>query len=187
MSRGLRVVAGEARGVPLSAPDGSRPTTGRVREAVFSSLGDVIDMSVLDLYAGSGALAIEALSRGAARALLVDSDRAAVAVCRRNLEATRLASRARVTTVRVATLLGADPPAEAPFDLVVADPPYDEPDDAVVAMLDALAAAGWLADGARVVVERASRTGLPSLPPGWGRVWERTYGDTLVAVFRLTA
>jgi 16S rRNA (guanine966-N2)-methyltransferase len=187
MPRGLRVVAGEARGVPLDAPEGSRPTTGRVREALFSSLGPMTDSSVLDLYAGSGALGIEALSRGASRALLVDADRSAVDACRRNLDATRLTGRARVTSTRVASLLGGAPPAEAPFDLVVADPPYDEPDDAVATMLESLAAPGWLDVDARVVVERARRSGFPEPPPGWERVWERTYGDTLVAVFRLTA
>jgi len=179
------VVAGSARGVPLVAPRGARPTTGRVREAVYSVLGDVTDASVLDLYAGSGALGIEALSRGARGALLVDVARDAAEACRRNLDATRSADRARVQSAKVEAVLKGSPPPEAPFDLVCCDPPYEAADDTVIGILQDLAAPGWLTDTARVLVERSSRTGLPQpLPAGWEVVWEREYGDTLVAILR---
>lgn len=187
MARGLHVVAGEAKGVPLVAPRAARPTTGRVREALFSALGDPADASVLDLYAGSGALAIEALSRGAARALLVDSDRAAAQACTANLAATRLAERARVRQAPVTTLLRGRVPEEAPFDLVLADPPYGAADDEITGVLDALAQPGWLQRTARVVVERASREPFPSPSGHWTVGWERRYGDTLVVVLRASA
>lgn len=182
MARGLHVVAGTAKGVHLVAPRGARPTTGRVREALFSSLGEMTGLHVLDLYAGSGALAIEALSRGAAAAVLVDSDRAAEDAIVANLAATRLQERAQVVRAPVARALRAAVPREAPFDLVFADPPYDAGDDAIAVLADALTEPGWVAEGGRVVLERAARQALPALPARWIVGWERKYGDTLVAV-----
>ena len=135
VGRGLRVVAGAARGVPLVVPDGARPTTGRVREAVFSALGDIAGCAVLDLFAGSGAFAFEALSRGAAHALLVDGDPRSADACRRNLEATGLADRGRVQTGLVSALLDREPPSEAPFDLVSLDPPYETTADDVAGVV----------------------------------------------------
>ena len=133
--RGLRVIAGTAGGLPLVAPRGdrSRPTTDRVKESVFAALGpDRLEgVAVLDLYAGSGALAIEALSRGARHAVLVDRDRLAVDACRRNLASTRFQDRARVQASTVGAFLGAGPPAEAPFGLVFVDPPYETAPDEV--------------------------------------------------------
>lgn len=187
MARGLHVIAGEAKGVPLVAPKGARPTASRVREALFSALGDVTDLAVLDLYAGSGALAIEALSRGADQAVLVDDSRGAVEACARNLAATHLADRAHVQRRSVTAFLHAPPPAEAPFDLVFCDPPYEGGDEAISAVLEALAAPGWLADDARVVLERAERSGPLTVPDGWVVGWERRYGDTLVAVVHTVA
>ena len=184
MARGLRVVAGDAKGVRLVAPRGARPTTGRVREALFAALGDVTGAAVLDLYAGSGALAIEALSRGAARALLVDRDRAAIEVCAQNLEGARVADRGRVRASRAETVLGAAPPPEAPFDLVFVDPPYDASVDDLSAAIDAIAEPGWLVPGGRIVVERPARQGPVPVPAGWEVGWERKYGDTLVVVLR---
>lgn len=165
-------------------PPGARPTADRVREAVFSALSDVQDASVLDLYAGSGALAIEALSRGAARALLVDRDQAAVDACERNLEAAGVADRGRVQRSAALAMLRSPPPAEAPFDLVLVDPPYEATADAVAGVLDALGRPGWLDAGARVVVERAVREAPVALPSTWEVAWERRYGDTLVVVLR---
>lgn len=184
MARGLRVVAGSARGVPLVVPDRARPTTGRVREAVFSTLGDVAGAAVLDLFAGSGAFACEALSRGATRALLVDSDPGAADACRRNLEATDLADRGRVERGLVSALLDRAPPSEAPFDLVSLDPPYETSADALAGAVGALGESGWLRPGARVVVERASRRGAVTVPERWEVAWERRYGDTLVTILR---
>jgi 16S rRNA (guanine966-N2)-methyltransferase len=183
----LHVVAGEAKGVPLVAPRDARPTTGRVREALFSSLGDLTATSVLDLYAGSGALGIEALSRGADRAVLVDDDRAAVDAIDTNLAATRLGDAARVVKASVSTFLHGGAPAEAPFDLVLADPPYGSAAETVTDLLAALTAPGWLAPDARVVIERAARDPFPTVGMPWSVGWERKYGDTLVVVLRASA
>jgi 16S rRNA (guanine966-N2)-methyltransferase len=185
MSRRLRVVAGRAGGRRLeSLPgDATRPTAERVREAVFSSLGgEVVDGTVLDLYAGTGAMAIEALSRGAARALLVDHDRAAVELCRRNLETTGFADDGRVVGSTVAAFLALPPPAEAPFTLVTCDPPYSMSDDELVSALRALTGPGWLAPGATAVLERGVRTPIDPVPAGWRLRSARAYGDTLVTL-----
>jgi 16S rRNA (guanine966-N2)-methyltransferase len=183
----LRVVAGSVGGRRLVAPPAVRPTAERVREALFSALGPggVSDASVLDLYAGSGALAIEALSRGAARAVLVDADREAVEACQTNLDHTGLTGRARIARRAVEDFVVAEAPPqtvpEAPFDLVLCDPPYDSTDAEVGRVLDALAAPGWLGADALVVVERAARP-EPAWPQGWDAQWERKYGDTLVTM-----
>jgi 16S rRNA (guanine966-N2)-methyltransferase len=181
MAHRLRVVAGEAGGLHLVAPPNARPTTDRVREALFSALGPepVEDAVVLDLYAGSGALAIEALSRGAARAVLVDRDRDAEAACERNLATTKLASRGRVERTTVERFV-TERPVEAPFDLVLCDPPYELPDEDLAPVLDALREEGWLIPDARVVVER-SGAGWAA-PGGWTTSWQRKYGDTLVTI-----
>jgi 16S rRNA (guanine966-N2)-methyltransferase len=184
---GLRVIAGSAGGLHLQAPKGgrSRPTTDRVRESLFASLDQhfgLADASVLDLYAGSGALGIEALSRGAARAVLVDRDLAAVQTIRRNLAATRLRDRARVWRSTVASFLGGPISPEAPFDFVFIDPPYRASASEVDRVLEGLAADGWLQPGAAVVIERGSSDAPPSLPQSWAMGWQRAYGDTLVTV-----
>jgi 16S rRNA (guanine966-N2)-methyltransferase len=151
-----------------------------VREAVFASLGAATaDASVLDLYAGTGAMAVEALSRGAARAVLVERDRRAAAVCRQNLATTGFASRGRVVEDAVERFLHRAPPPEAPFDLVCCDPPYGEPDASVSAVLDALARPAWTGRGALVVVERPVASALVA-PVGWRLRFARAYGDTLV-------
>jgi 16S rRNA (guanine966-N2)-methyltransferase len=183
---GLRVIAGTARGLHLAVPVHARPTSDRVRESVFGSLGAVFDgASVADLYAGSGALAIEALSRGAARAVLVEQDPGAATVCKRNLVTARMAERARVQRSSVAVFLHGRPPAEAPFDLVFCDPPYATGNQEVERALEALGAPGWLAADALVVVERARSAPGLECPPGWRSVRERSYGDTLVAFLSL--
>ncbi|MEI8001641.1 MAG: 16S rRNA (guanine(966)-N(2))-methyltransferase RsmD [Actinomycetes bacterium] len=184
MAKGrLRVVAGTAGGLRLETPAGEtvRPTTERVREAVFSSLGRaVVGVSVLDLFSGSGALAVEALSRGAAGAVCVERDATVAAVIGRNLAHTGFADRARVVVRSVAAFLGAVPPPEAPFGVVCCDPPYGAPTEEVVAVLAGLAAPGWCASSAVVLLERRSGEPLPTLPEGWEHRAERTYGDTLV-------
>lgn len=178
----LRVVAGSAGGLRLESPAGAstRPTAERVREAVFSAIGPAVrDAAVLDLYAGTGALAVEALSRGAARAVLVEHDRREAAVARRNLEHTGFTAVARVLATDVARFLTGAPPAEAPFGLVCCDPPYEAADPVVDAVLAHLATPGWLAPGALVVVERPVGSALGA-PPAWEPRFARTYGDTLV-------
>jgi 16S rRNA (guanine966-N2)-methyltransferase len=188
MARGLRIVGGTARGRRLVAPKGSaRPTTDRVKEALFNVLGaSVVDAWVLDLYAGSGALGIEALSRGAAHAVFVDDDAAAVAAIRQNLAAAGFTDDARVTRAQVAHYLTRaarqDPDAEHPFDLVLLDPPYDTPTPDVEAVLAALAGSVRLGSGCRIVVERARSAGPPALPSRWETEFQRVYGDTLLMV-----
>jgi 16S rRNA (guanine966-N2)-methyltransferase len=181
----LRVIAGTAGGRKLVAPrSGTRPTTDRLKEALFSSLDATVHgATVLDLYAGSGALAIEALSRGATRAVLVDRDRLAIAAIRANLDTTGFADRARVRRASASTFVS-EPVPEAPFDLVFLDPPYDAATDDVVEVLARLAAGRLVADTGTIVVERANSGEALSLPPGWGIERERAYGDTLLVVAR---
>ncbi|MEX0663811.1 MAG: 16S rRNA (guanine(966)-N(2))-methyltransferase RsmD [Acidimicrobiia bacterium] len=182
----LRVVAGEAGGLRLVAPPNSRPTTDRVREALFSALGPdpVQDAVVLDLFAGSGALAIEALSRGAQRAVLVDVDRDAEAACEQNILTTRFMDRARVERTTTEQFLR-HPPVESPFNLVLCDPPYELPDAEVATVLHSLHAPEWLMGDALVVVERAAPTWEP--PEGWTTSWQRGYGDTLVTIVHVSS
>jgi 16S rRNA (guanine966-N2)-methyltransferase len=180
----LRVIAGTAGGRRLVAPKGgTRPTTDRVKEALFASLGPdrVAGAAVLDLYAGSGALAIEALSRGAAQAVLVDRDAAAETAIRSNLTTTGFAGLATFVRSPVATFVR-DGGRRGPYDLVLLDPPYDVPTPAVGAVLAALAHPRWLSAGATVVVERPKGGEAVPLPDGWGIERERVYGDTLLVV-----
>lgn len=181
-----RVIAGAARGRRLAVPPaGTRPTSDRVREAVFSAvesrLGALGGLHVLDLYAGSGAVGLEALSRGAAHALLVERDRRALDVVRANAAVVGLEG-AVVLPGDVGALTTHEPPAAArpPYDLVFLDPPYDVPDHDVEQVLAGLAAHGWLADGALVLVERARRGSALVWPTGFEQDKDRTYGETLV-------
>lgn len=171
----MRVVAGEFGGRRLHAPRGrgTRPTSDRVREALFAILGDVHGARVLDLFAGSGALGIEALSRGAGSAVFVDSDREAAAAIRRNLDTIGIAA-AEVRRQDVLRFLGA---CEASFDLVFIDPPYDSASRLSEPLSAALPAV--LAEDALIVTESSKRTPLDiSLP----LLRERTYGDTRIAI-----
>jgi len=175
----MRVVAGQFKGHPLRAPRrGTRPTLDRVREAVFSMLGRLDGFAVLDLYAGSGALGIEALSRGADSATFVDSDAAAVRAIRDNLERIH-AEGARVVRSDALAFLRAAAHRGERWNLVFCDPPYrlaarlGEP---LSRMLEPV-----LAPGARVVCESSHRQPIElDLPLDK----ERTYGDTLIAVFK---
>jgi 16S rRNA (guanine966-N2)-methyltransferase len=179
--RGPRVIAGEIGGLRLATPKGTRtrPTADRVKESLFAALGARVDDAVvLDLYAGSGALAIEALSRGATRAVVVDRDAAAIAAIRTNADRGHLVDRVRIHA-RAASAYLADAAADGPFDLVLMDPPYDTPDATIGAHLVALGVPGVLAPGAAVVVERGA-DGEVAMPDGWRVTWSRTYGDTLL-------
>ena len=175
------MIAGTVGGRKLVAPKGSaRPTQDRVKEALFSSLGDaVLDATVLDLYAGSGALGIEALSRGAAHAVLVDSDAAAGTAIRANLDATGFARRATISQRPVDVFVKSGAPG-GPFDLVLLDPPYDLPATEVADVLAGLAAAGAVEPDATVVIERGRGGDAVTLPEGWDVRRERSYGDTLL-------
>lgn len=181
-----RVIAGAAGGRRLAVPRGTstRPTSDRAREGLFASLlselGALDGLRVLDLYAGTGAVGLEALSRGAASVLLVESDARAAAVIKANIAAVALPG-AAVVTDRAERLLSRppepdNPAAEGRYDLVFADPPYAVPEAAVTAVLTLLRA-GWLADGALVVLERATRSGPVDWPPGYAAGKSRRYGE----------
>jgi 16S rRNA (guanine966-N2)-methyltransferase len=176
----VRVVAGRFGGRRLRAPsgDGTRPTADRVREALFSMLGPLDGVAVLDLFAGSGALSIEALSRGAARALLVDRDPRAVAVARGNLEALGLAPpEAVVVRGTAAQALRTARERGDKYGLVLLDPPYRDTASVVSELGELLP--DVLAAGARVVVE-SDRRAVPELALPLDR--ERRYGDTIVRI-----
>jgi 16S rRNA (guanine966-N2)-methyltransferase len=170
----LRVVAGNFKGRRLAAPRGTRtrPTADRVREALFSMLGDVGGARVLDLYAGSGALGIEALSRGADSAVFVERDAPAVAAIERNLAAVGV--EAKVLRQDVLRFLAG---ADGPFDLVFCDPPYDSASRLAGPLAERLPA--LTAEHARIVTESDKRNPL-QLP--FPLLVERAYGDTRIAI-----
>jgi 16S rRNA (guanine966-N2)-methyltransferase len=176
-----RIIAGAAGGRRLVVPAGrgTRPTADRAREGLFSTLesltGTLASMRVLDLYAGSGAVGLEALSRGAAAALMVDSDDAAVRVIRANVDALGLPG-AEVRMGRAERLV-AVAPAIDPFDVAFLDPPYELDDDAVRGVLGDALANGWLVPGAVVAVERVTRGGPWTWPAGYSPSRSRRYGE----------
>jgi 16S rRNA (guanine966-N2)-methyltransferase len=175
-----RIVAGEAGGRRLAVPPGdrTRPTSDRTREALFGTLAALLDLGgarVLDLYAGSGAVGLEAVSRGAAAALLVDADVRAAATATANAAALGLADRVTVRRDRVERIVAAPPPE--PYDLVFADPPYALPDAELDVILATLAENTWLAAGAVLVLERSSRGAGPAWPAGVVPVKARRYGE----------
>src|SRR4051794_35365923 len=181
-----RIIAGAHGGRRLSAPAGAstRPTSDRVREAFFSSLNSMTELSgarFADLYAGSGAVGLEALSRGASHALLVESDAPAVRTIRDNIVALGAGPAARLVTGKVSQVL-ADPPGGGPYDVVFADPPYAVGDDEITELQLALLAQGWLAADAVVVIERSTRTAVRGAPLSWvdGITADRSrrYGET---------
>lgn len=147
--------------------------------AVVASLGGLDGAHVLDLYAGSGAVGLEALSRGAADALLIESDPRAVQVIMQNVETVRLPG-ATVIKDRVDRVLRRGPGAAAPRDFVFADPPYAITGDELGQVLVTLEEAGWLAAGALVVVERDARSGAPPWPAGYRLERSRKYGETVL-------
>jgi 16S rRNA (guanine966-N2)-methyltransferase len=203
-----RVIAGEAGGRRLAVPDGrdTRPTSDRAREGLFATISSIVGplagARVLDLYAGSGAVGLEALSRGAEHVLLVEHGARAARVIRQNIEAIGLPG-AAVIADRVERVLargpapaggqdgtapaggqdgtapagGQDGTAQAWFDVVFADPPYALADAGVSRVLILLAEQGWLAPGALVIVERATRSGPLSWPDGFVPDRARRYGE----------
>lgn len=178
----MRIVAGLAKGRRLHAPPtGTRPTSDQTREALFNSLATSLRLEgarVLDLYAGTGAVGLEALSRGAAEVVFVESKRAALAVLRRNVTAVGLPG--AVVVGRPVSAFLADA-ADQPFDLVFADPPYELSDRGLAEVLDAIVRCAWLAEDAVLVVERSAR----SEPPPWPERFvtptgEKRYGDSVL-------
>ncbi len=179
-----RIISGTAGGRALRTPPGSstRPTSDRVREALFSRLehhGLLAGTHVLDLYAGSGALGLEAASRGASRVILVESDKRAAKIIADNVATGGIAG-VRVVTDHVEHFLRAGPPSGIRMDLVLMDPPYDVGEDVLAGVLADLVAQGWLAPDAFVVVERSSRSPQPTWPPGLELSGEKRYAETTV-------
>lgn len=176
----MRVIAGRVKGARLEAKaPGVRPTSARVRSALFSALGPerLEGARVLDLYAGAGALGIEALSRGAAFARFVERDRRQCAAIRKTLHAAGLQDQAAVSCATVMKYLQA---TDETFDLAIADPPYAaaEADEA----LSAIASGGLVRTGGRIVFEHAARTAAPE-PPGLALLSNRRYGDTALSFY----
>jgi 16S rRNA (guanine966-N2)-methyltransferase len=196
----MRVIAGSARGRPLKAPRGgaTRPTSDRVREALFSSIArHVPGATVLDLFAGSGALGIEALSRGAGFAVFVDDDHRAIRAITDNLKRAGLSARARVVRADAARFC-ANPGAALgggrtagqlptePFDVVLCDPPYTLALSQVLGLVQDLSTAGAMAPAALVVIERDRRDPhlAQPMPEGFDQVRDRVYGDTVLRYVR---
>ncbi|MGA2470205.1 MAG: 16S rRNA (guanine(966)-N(2))-methyltransferase RsmD [Solirubrobacteraceae bacterium] len=177
----MRVVAGELGGRRFAAPRGAatRPTSERIREAVFSILGDIDGAEVLDLFAGSGALGIEALSRGAARVTFVESAPAALRTIDRNLAALALALRSRVVRADVRLALRSAAVRASEYDLVFLDPPYARVSAFAGTLADALP--GLLAPAARVISECDRREPLEL---GLPVILERRYADTLISIYQ---
>jgi 16S rRNA (guanine(966)-N(2))-methyltransferase RsmD len=178
----LRVIGGALGGRNLKGPprSGVRPTTDRVREALFGILGsDVEGARVLDLYSGTGALGIEALSRGAEHCDFVEADAKACDVVRENLSRTALLDRARLYPLTVAKAL---PRLQGPYDLVVADPPYEY--DRAESELTEVVARGLLAPDGTLAVEHSQRRLWPETLGGRRQLTSRRYGDTRVTLYR---
>ncbi|MDQ2839214.1 MAG: 16S rRNA (guanine(966)-N(2))-methyltransferase RsmD [Actinomycetota bacterium] len=174
-----RIVAGQARGRHLAVPPrGTRPTSDRAREALFNTLASQLELvgaRVLDLFAGSGAVGLEALSRGAAAAVFVESDRRAAAVIGENIQLLGLPGAVvhRCAAETYLAVIGAD----EPYDLVFADPPYAMPAGAVANLLTVLADERWLRSGGVVVLERSSRDPEPTWPNEINAMKQRRYGE----------
>jgi len=178
----VRIVAGSAKGIRLApVPDGTRPLADRAREGLFSSLGESVrEATVLDLFAGTGAVAIEALSRGAASAVLVDAGTKAVRTARENLDRTHVADRARVVRMDAWAAVRSD---MGEFDLVFLDPPYDVPEPAIDELLGEIGAHGAVARGGLVVVTRPIKSSTPVIPVDWSPDRRLSYGDAVVLVY----
>lgn len=159
----------------------TRPTSDRTREGLFSTVfaifGSLAGLTVLDLYAGSGAVGLEALSRGASDVLLIEADHGAAAVIRRNIAAVGLPG-ARLVHDKVERALRRGPGEAPPRQLVFADPPYSTGDDELAGALATLIDRGWLAADALVIVERDARSGPPAWPAGYVEDRSRRYGET---------
>ncbi|WP_158843239.1 16S rRNA (guanine(966)-N(2))-methyltransferase RsmD [Saccharothrix deserti] len=174
-----RIVAGAAGGRRLQVPPrGTRPTSDRVREALFSSLEALVDLdgaTVLDLYAGSGALGFEALSRGATKATFVESDKRAAEVLKTNAKTVALPGATVLN--RTAEAVVATAPDE-PCDVVFADPPYAVTDEQLNRLLESLVTRGWTKPGSLIIVERGARSPEPIWPSAVESLRSKRYGDT---------
>jgi 16S rRNA (guanine966-N2)-methyltransferase len=181
-----RVIAGSARGIRLSAPGpGTRPLSDRVKQTLFAILEpDLAGARVLDLFAGSGAAGIEALSRGAAAATFVESDPAALRVIAENLSRARVADRGRPVRADVVGWLAGAGLAAGPFDIVFVDPPYAEPEKLLRVLETLGGAAGLLAPEARVVAKHFWRDRPPAAVGLLASDRERRFGETALTFYR---
>jgi len=174
-----RIVGGAAKGRRLTvASRGTRPTSELAREALFNSLQGMLDVHgarVLDLFAGTGAVGLEALSRGARAVSFVESDRSACKIIKRNIDAVGMPG-AQLHSRQAATYL-VSAGVDDPFDLIFADPPYAYPEEHLTALLGTLNMGRWLAPDALVVIERAARGVQPHWPEEITLVKERRYGE----------
>jgi 16S rRNA (guanine966-N2)-methyltransferase len=186
----VRIVAGSSKGVRLApVPDGVRPLSDRAREGLFSSLGPdrLVGATVLDLYAGTGATGIEAISRGAELVTFVERSVEAAATIHRNLSLAHTEDRSTVHTVDVLTFLRNHGQQASPFDLVFCDPPYatgpPELDDVLAELMR-----GWVVEeGSTVVLTRGDRSSMPVIPVHWTIARQLRYGDSLVHLIRPVA
>ncbi len=182
----MRIIAGAAKGTRLGpVPPGTRPMSDMAREGLFASLGSGIDGArCLDLFAGTGAVGIEALSRGASEAVFVERSAKATAAIRDNLARTRLSEAAKVIKADALAWLARQSAGQGVFDLVFCDPPYDAPAaslDRLVASLDA----GWLAPETwTVMLTRGHKGLLPAVPVHWAVRRQLRYGDSLLTLYR---
>jgi 16S rRNA (guanine966-N2)-methyltransferase len=177
----MRVIAGIAKGQRLKSPTtGTRPMMDRMKESVFSALGEFDGLSILDLYAGSGSLGLEALSRGAKKAVFVENAREAIVKLEQNLESTGLGDAAEVVWADVKATLDRHP--DDRVDVVFLDPPYNMPPGSVRGDLEALVMGGFLADDGKIVVHRPAKENPPD-PLGLKVLWDREFGQSRIVVF----
>jgi len=183
----VRIIAGELRGRRLQTPKGRniRPTSDRVREAIFNVIAAwVAEANVLDLFAGTGALGLEALSRGAARATFVDNHSEAIRLIKENISLCGVKDRTVVMHREILpslSVLAAQPANSARFDLVFLDPPYGK--NQVPAVLELLTALNLVPTTAVAVVEHHRQDAIPSRCGNWHKTKERRYGDTVISYF----
>lgn len=185
----MRIVGGTARGRVIAAPksdDVIRPTADRVRETLFNVLGQRCDgLTVLDLFAGTGALGLEAVSRGAERAVLVDQGREALTLCRENTRALGFEEKVEIVASPALEAIASLGAAGRRFELVFSDPPYRL--EAAVPVLEALDRAGVVTDEGVAVIETGRDEAVPERVGRFTRIDERTFGSTTVRIFRLTS
>lgn len=177
----MRVIAGTAKGRRLKAPPmGTRPMTDAMKESLFNSLGGIDGGLVLDLYAGSGSLGLEALSRGAKKAFFVENARDAIVKLEQNIDATGFKRKTEIVWEDVGRLLSRG--ADKRMDLIFLDPPYNMPLANVRADLESIVLGGFLADGGRIVVHRPHKEAQLK-PLGLKRFWEKDYGQSRLLMF----
>jgi 16S rRNA (guanine966-N2)-methyltransferase len=182
----MRIIAGSAKGRKLLSPDGvhARPTSDRAREALFSSLeseyGDLRGLRFLDLYSGSGAVAAEAISRGATSCIAVESDRQSLSIARENIEMARALSDVEEVVVIDSDVESFVARRSNPFDVIFLDPPYAVTDDEINEILKTMIGSGFVVRETLVVIERASRSKSFPWPTGMHAVKEKKYGNAAI-------